>query len=38
MLLARTTDVRGDTQPETAAFNTLGHLFDAVVRVPVTAA
>ena len=26
------------TQPQTAAFNTLGHLLDAVVRVPVTAA
>ncbi|GAA1610186.1 sulfite oxidase [Actinoplanes couchii] len=38
VLQARATDVRGNTQPETARFNTLGYLFDAVVRVPVTAA
>ncbi|BCY07689.1 sulfite oxidase [Actinoplanes sp. L3-i22] len=37
-LLARATDVHGDTQPEVARLNTLGYLFDAVVRVPVTAA
>jgi DMSO/TMAO reductase YedYZ molybdopterin-dependent catalytic subunit len=37
-LLARATDVRGNTQPDVARFNTLGYLFDAVVRVPVTAA
>ncbi|MEV4351306.1 sulfite oxidase [Actinoplanes sp. NPDC049596] len=38
VLLARATDVRGNTQPEVARFNTLGYLFDAPVRVPVTAA
>jgi DMSO/TMAO reductase YedYZ molybdopterin-dependent catalytic subunit len=37
-LLARATDVRGNTQPETAVHNTLGYLFDAVVRHPVTVA
>ncbi|WP_232345108.1 sulfite oxidase [Actinoplanes awajinensis] len=37
-LLARATDVHGHTQPEVARYNTLGYLFDAVVRVPVTAA
>jgi DMSO/TMAO reductase YedYZ molybdopterin-dependent catalytic subunit len=37
-LLARATDVRGNTQPDVARFNTLGYLFDAVVRVPVNAA
>ncbi|GIF22170.1 sulfite oxidase [Paractinoplanes tereljensis] len=37
-LLARATDVRGNTQPDVARHNTLGYLFDAVVRVPVTAA
>lgn len=37
-LLARATDVRGNTQPDVARFNTLGYLFDAVVKVPVTAA
>lgn len=37
-LLARATDVHGNTQPDVARFNTLGYLFDAVVRVPVTAA
>ena len=31
-LLARATDRRGTTQPEVATFNTLGYLFDAVVR------
>jgi hypothetical protein len=36
-LMARATDVRG-TQPDTAAYNTLGYLFDAVVRRPVTVA
>ena len=35
-LLARATDVRGNTQPATAVHNTLGYLFDAVVRHPVT--
>ncbi|MFF5081445.1 sulfite oxidase [Actinoplanes sp. NPDC000266] len=38
VLLARATDVHGNTQPDVARFNTLGYLFDAVVRVPVTAA
>jgi len=37
-LLARATDVRGNTQPDVARYNTLGYLFDAVVRHPVTAA
>jgi DMSO/TMAO reductase YedYZ molybdopterin-dependent catalytic subunit len=37
-LLARATDAHGTTQPEVARYNTLGYLFDAVVRVPVTAA
>ncbi|WP_211275614.1 sulfite oxidase [Actinoplanes rectilineatus] len=37
-LLARATDVHGNSQPDTATYNTLGYLFDAVVRVPVTAA
>ncbi|MFC3744411.1 sulfite oxidase, partial [Paractinoplanes deccanensis] len=37
VLLARATDVRGTTQPQVARFNTLGYLFDAAVRVPVTA-
>ncbi|MEU8817026.1 sulfite oxidase [Actinoplanes sp. NPDC048796] len=37
VLLARATDVRGNTQPDVARFNTLGYLFDAAVRVPVTA-
>jgi DMSO/TMAO reductase YedYZ molybdopterin-dependent catalytic subunit len=36
-LLARATDVRGNTQPDVAEFNTLGYLFDAVVRHPVVA-
>lgn len=35
-LLARATDVRGNTQPEVTAYNTLGYVFDAVVRHPVT--
>ena len=35
-LLARATDVRGNTQPEVTALNALGYLFDAVVRHPVT--
>ncbi|MFC3987710.1 molybdopterin-binding protein [Actinoplanes siamensis] len=37
-LLARATDVHGNSQPDVARYNTLGYLFDAVVRVPVTAA
>jgi DMSO/TMAO reductase YedYZ molybdopterin-dependent catalytic subunit len=36
-LLARATDVRGNTQPEVAAYNELGYLLDAVVRHPVVA-
>ena len=36
-LLARATDVRGNTQPDIAQYNTLGYLFDAVVRHPVVA-
>ncbi|MBW6434690.1 sulfite oxidase [Actinoplanes hulinensis] len=36
-LLARATDVRGNTQPDAARHNTLGYVFDAVVRVPVSA-
>ncbi|MER7758653.1 sulfite oxidase [Streptomyces sp. NPDC097619] len=35
-LLARATDATGRTQPDTAAHNTQGYLFDAVVRHPVT--
>jgi len=38
VLLARATDVHGNTQPDVARFNTLGYLFDAVVKVPVSAA
>ncbi|SNY45736.1 sulfite oxidase [Paractinoplanes atraurantiacus] len=38
VLLARATDVHGNTQPAVARFNTLGYLFDAAVKVPVTAA
>jgi DMSO/TMAO reductase YedYZ molybdopterin-dependent catalytic subunit len=34
-LLARATDVRGTTQPDTTVHNTLGYLFGAVVRHPV---
>ncbi|MFI9832342.1 sulfite oxidase [Streptomyces sp. NPDC051913] len=37
-LLARATDSAGRTQPDTAAANTQGYLFDAVVRHPVTVA
>ena len=37
ILQARAFDVRGNSQPEVATFNTLGYLFDAVVKVPVTA-
>jgi DMSO/TMAO reductase YedYZ molybdopterin-dependent catalytic subunit len=36
-LLARATDVHGNTQPDVARYNTLGYLFDAVARIPVTA-
>ncbi|MFI5897687.1 sulfite oxidase [Actinoplanes sp. NPDC051513] len=36
-LLARATDVHGHTQPDVTRHNTLGYLFDAVVRHPVTA-
>ncbi|MEU0128088.1 sulfite oxidase [Streptomyces sp. NPDC006289] len=36
VLLARATDRSGRTQPATAAHNTQGYLFDAVVRHPVT--
>ncbi|MER5760139.1 sulfite oxidase [Streptomyces sp. NPDC002082] len=35
-LLARATDATGRTQPATAAHNTQGYLFDAVVRHPVS--
>ncbi len=35
-LLARATDETGATQPATAPYNTLGYLFGAVVRHPVT--
>lgn len=35
-LLARATDAAGRTQPDRARYNTLGYLFDAVVRHPVT--
>jgi len=35
-LLARATDVTGATQPDRATYNTMGYLFDAVVRHPVT--
>ncbi|CAA9225319.1 MAG: putative sulfite oxidase, partial [uncultured Corynebacteriales bacterium] len=34
-LLARATDATGRTQPDRARYNTLGYLFDAVVRHPV---
>jgi DMSO/TMAO reductase YedYZ molybdopterin-dependent catalytic subunit len=37
-LLARATDVTGRTQPDVAAYNTLGYLFGAVARHPVTVA
>jgi DMSO/TMAO reductase YedYZ molybdopterin-dependent catalytic subunit len=36
-LLARATDVHGHTQPDVTRYNTLGYLFDGVVRHPVTA-
>jgi DMSO/TMAO reductase YedYZ molybdopterin-dependent catalytic subunit len=36
-LLARATDVQGHTQPDVTRYNSLGYLFDAVVRHPVTA-
>ncbi|MFD6531721.1 sulfite oxidase [Streptomyces sp. NPDC060184] len=36
VLLARATDRSGRTQPQAAAYNTQGYLFDAVVRHPVT--
>ncbi|MFI6079557.1 sulfite oxidase [Streptomyces sp. NPDC051217] len=35
-LLARATDMAGNTQPELSVPNTQGYLFDAMVRVPVT--
>ncbi len=35
-LLARATDTAGRTQPDATPLNTLGYLFDAVVRHPVT--
>ncbi|MET8154393.1 sulfite oxidase [Actinoplanes sp. NPDC049668] len=38
VLLARATDVRGNTQPDTTVHNQLGYLFDAVVRHRVVAA
>jgi hypothetical protein len=34
--MARATDVRGAVQPAEAPYNTLGYLFGAVVRHPVT--
>ena len=37
-LLARATDRRGNTQPDTVPFNEGGYQFWAVVRHPVTAA
>jgi len=37
-LLARATDATGAVQPDSAAYNTLGYLFGAVVRHPVTVA
>jgi DMSO/TMAO reductase YedYZ molybdopterin-dependent catalytic subunit len=37
-LLARATDATGTAQPEVAPYNTLGYLFGAVVRHPVTVA
>ncbi|BCJ49517.1 sulfite oxidase [Actinoplanes sp. NBRC 14428] len=37
-LLARATDVHGNTQPDVTAPNDLGYLFDAVVRHPVVVA
>jgi hypothetical protein len=35
-LLARATDESGVTQPDQAPYHTLGYLFGAVVRHPVT--
>ncbi|MET4924071.1 sulfite oxidase [Streptomyces sp. PSRA5] len=35
-LLARATDLAGNSQPERSVANTQGYLFDAVIRVPVT--
>jgi hypothetical protein len=35
-LLARATDAGGNIQPDAAVYNTLGYVFDAVVRHPVT--
>jgi DMSO/TMAO reductase YedYZ molybdopterin-dependent catalytic subunit len=35
-LLARATDTTGASQPDVARYNTLGYLFDGVVRHPVT--
>lgn len=37
-LLARATDANGTTQADTAPYNTLGYLFGAVVKHPVTVA
>lgn len=37
-LLARATDRTGASQPDVARYNTLGYLFDGVVRHPVTVA
>lgn len=37
-LMARATDVTGATQADTAPYNTLGYLFGAVVKHPVTVA
>lgn len=37
-LLARATDLRGNTLPEVAQYNEPGYLFNAVVRLPVVAA
>ncbi|MCW2863318.1 MAG: oxidoreductase molybdopterin binding protein [Actinoallomurus sp.] len=37
-LLARATDATGASQPDVARYNTLGYLFDGVVRHPVTVA
>jgi hypothetical protein len=34
--MARATDATGATQPDVAPYNTLGYLFGAVVRHPVT--
>jgi DMSO/TMAO reductase YedYZ molybdopterin-dependent catalytic subunit len=37
-LLARATDIHGNRQPDITRYNTLGYLFDAAVRHPVTSA